>query len=49
MGFIGGEAGQFKYINELVDTWCEQLTILPKIAKSEPQAAYAVFTGGFRH
>ena len=48
-GFIGGEAGQSKYINELVDTWFEQLTILSKIVKSEPQASYTVFTGGFRN
>lgn len=48
-GFIGGEAGQAKYINELVDTWCEQLTIFSKIVKSEPQASYTVFTGGFRN
>ena len=48
-GFIGGEAGQSKYINELVDTWCEPFTLLSKVAKSEPQPSYAVFTGGFRH
>ena len=32
-----------------MDTWCEQLTLLSKTAKSELQASYAVFTGGFRH
>ena len=48
-GFIGGEAGQSKYIDELVDTWCEQLTLLSKTAKLELQASYAVFTGGLRH
>ena len=32
-----------------MDTWCEQLTLLSKTAKSELQASYAVLTGGFRH
>jgi hypothetical protein len=48
-GFIGSEDGQSKYVEGLVDTWCDQLTLLSKIARSEPQAAYAVFTSGFRH
>ena len=34
---------------ELVSFWCDQLIILSKIAKSEPQAAYAGFMNGFIH
>ena len=30
-GFIGGEAGQSKYIDDLVDTWCDQLTLLSNL------------------
>ena len=38
-----------KYVQELQDEWLEQLDELTKIAKSEPQAAYAAFTAGFKH
>lgn len=48
-GFIGSEAGQSEYIDGLVDSWCNQLIVLSKIARSEPHAAYAAFTSGFRH
>ena len=42
-GYIGSESGQSKYADELVSSWCDQLTVLSKIARSEPQAAYTAF------
>ncbi|XP_028416582.1 uncharacterized protein LOC114540659 [Dendronephthya gigantea] len=48
-GFVGSEAGQSEYIDGLVDSWCNQLILLSKIARSEPHAAYAAFTSGFKH
>ena len=36
-------------MNELQDEWIQQLEELTNIAKSEPQAAYAAFTAGFKH
>ena len=40
---------RLKYVEDLVKEWVDQLKELSKIAKSEPQAAYAAFTSGFRH
>ena len=37
-----------KYVTALVDDWKQQLKILAKIAKTEPQAAYSAFVGGFK-
>ena len=48
-GFIGTEEGKAKYVEGLVANWVKQLEILSTIAKTEPQAAYAAFTAGFRH
>ena len=48
-GFIGTAEGTAKYVEELVGDWLKQLKRLATIAKSEPQAAYAAFTAGFRH
>ena len=48
-GFIGTREGTESYIQELVDDWMEQLKQLTQIANSEPQAAYAAFTAGFKH
>ena len=48
-GYIGSESGTAKYAEELVSSWCDQLIVLSKIAKSEPQAAYAGFMNGFIH
>ena len=48
-GFIGKQEGKEKYVQELVDEWVNQLTVLTKIAKTEPQAAYSAFTAGFKH
>ena len=48
-GFIGSKSGSGKYAEELVSLWCEQLKVLVKIEKTEPQAAYAAFVSGFKH
>ena len=46
----GNEDGWDEYADELVNSWCGQLMVLSKIAKTEPQAAYAAFVGsGFKH
>lgn len=37
-GYIGSERGCGKYAEELVSSWCDQLKVLSKIAKIEPQA-----------
>ena len=48
-GYIGSEDGWDEYADELVNSWCGQLMVLSKIAKTEPQAAYAAFVSGFKH
>ena len=42
-------SGKAKYAEELIHSWCNQLTVLSRIAKSEPQAACAGFMSGFIH
>ena len=48
-GYIGSEHGWDEYADELVNSWCGQFMVLSKIAKTEPQAAYAAFVSGFKH
>ena len=48
-GFIGKDTAAIQYVNDLVDSWINQLDELVNIAKSEPQAAYTAFTAGFIH
>ena len=48
-GYTGSESGCRKYAEELVSSWCDQLTVLSKIAKMELQAAYVAFVSGFKH
>ena len=48
-GYIGSEDGWDEYADELVNSCCGQLMVLSKIAKIEPQAAYAAFVSGFKH
>jgi hypothetical protein len=48
-GHVGTEEGGRKYFQELCEEWAYQLEELSLIAKCEPQAAYSVFTAGFRH
>eukprot|EP00794_Sanderia_malayensis_P014696 gene14696-biopygen11793 len=48
-GFIGSKEGKDSYVSSLVSSWCDQLKVLSRIAKSEPQSAYSAFVSGFRH
>eukprot|EP00794_Sanderia_malayensis_P017855 gene17855-biopygen15282 len=48
-GFIGSKKGKDSYVSSLVSSWCDQLKVLSRIAKSEPQSAYSAFVSGFRH
>ena len=48
-GFVGKHEGKINYVEELVEEWISQLTVLAKVAKCEPQAAYSCFTAGFKH
>ena len=48
-GYIGSESECGKYAEELISSWCDQLKVLSKIAKTQPQAAYAPFVSGFKH
>ena len=45
---IGDKSYKKEYVQSKVDSWIDQLTILSKIAETEPQAAYAAFVGGFK-
>ena len=46
---IGSKTVKESYIKELVSKWCEELTKLSEIAKTQPQAAYAALTSRYRH
>ena len=48
-GYIGSESGKANYAEELIHSWCSQLTVLSTIAKSQPQAVYAGFMSSFIH
>ena len=50
LGAVIGDA-KFKeeYISEKVRIWVEELNLLSKIAKSQPQAAYVAFIIGFKN
>ena len=45
---LGSLAYKESYCNGMVDSWIDQLKVLSEFAVSQPQAAYAVFTKGFR-
>ena len=45
---IGSKDFKVSYVKSLVVNWIEQLNLLSKIAKSEPQSAYSAFVGGFK-
>lgn len=47
--FVGSEEGKYEYASNLVKEWCDQLLVLSKIAKSQPQAAFTSFISGFKH
>ena len=44
---IGNKTFKESYIKELDSKWCEELTRLSEIAKTQPQAVYVVFTSGY--
>ena len=44
--YIGSEAGQVQYVNGQVNEWIDDVNALAKIAKSEPQLAYAAYVYG---
>ena len=44
--YIGSEAGQAQYVNGQVNDWIDDVNALAKIAKSEPQLAYAAYVYG---
>ncbi len=48
-GFVGTDEGKQNYVKDLCNEWVSQLEELSQIARSEPQAAYAAFTAGFKH
>ena len=45
----GSKTFKESYIKELVSKWCEELTKLSEITKTQRQAAYAAFTSGYKH
>jgi hypothetical protein len=45
---IGTRSFVENYVEEKVSTWKEELERLSDIAMSQPQAAYAAFTHGFK-
>ena len=49
--YLGGVIGKAKYkatyTQTLVSDWVNQIKLMSEIAKSEPQAVYSAFTGGF--
>ena len=44
--YIGIESGQARYVNTLVNNWIADVNALAKIAKTEPQCAYAAYVYG---
>ena len=46
---IGSENFKRTYLEEKVSTWVQELTLLSKIATTQPQAAYSCFTAGYQH
>ena len=48
-GFIGSKSGCRKYTEQLISSCFDQLTVMLKIEKTEPQAAFTAFVSGFKH
>ena len=46
---IGGENFKRTYLEEKVSIWVQKLTLLSKIATTQPQAAYSCFTAGYQY
>ena len=45
---IGSAEYRNEYVKDLAKYWDNQLTILSTIAETQPQAAYSVFSSGFK-
>ena len=48
-GFVGSAEGKTEFMKETVREWCDEVRLLAQIAKSEPQAAFTAFVGGYKH
>jgi len=46
---IGATKYRKEYINEKIDYWIRELTLLSEIAAFAPQEAYTCFTSGYKH
>ena len=46
---IGTLSYKNQYMEEKINTWIDEIRVLIKIAKTEPQAAFSCFISGFKH
>ena len=46
---IGSEKYKKEYCEEIVDNWVKELKTLCDIADTQPQAAFAAYTKGYKH
>ena len=47
--YVGSKTFKESYIKEFVSKWCEELTKLSEIAKTQPHTAYATLTPGNKY
>ena len=46
---IGSESHRNEFVEDKINSLCEELLVLSEIARIEPHAAYTCFVGGFKH
>ena len=46
---VGADTYKTEYVNQLLDSWIEELKKLSEIAKFEPHIAYTAYVFGFQH
>ena len=46
---IGSDTFKKKYVDELINTWINEIEMLGKIARIEPHVAYTAYTQGLQH
>lgn len=46
---LGTQQYRENFINEKIQIWIKEITLLSQIAKIEPQAAYSAFISGYKH
>ena len=46
---VGSEVFKERYLEEKVESWMNEITLLSDIAVTQPQAAYSCFTSGYQH